>query len=45
MDASVSAKATANTFENDVRELVTAKYVRAAVASDAVAGVQEPAEG
>jgi glycolate oxidase FAD binding subunit len=40
MDASVSAKATANTFENDVREIVTAKYVRAAVASDAVAGVQ-----
>jgi len=40
MDASVSAKATANTFENDVREIVTAKYVRAAVASDAVAGAQ-----
>jgi glycolate oxidase FAD binding subunit len=40
MDTSVSAKATANTFETDVREIVTAKYVRAAVASDAVAGVQ-----
>jgi glycolate oxidase FAD binding subunit len=40
MDASVSAKATANTFENHVREIVTAKYVRAAVASDAVAEVQ-----
>lgn len=40
MDASVSAKATANTFEADVRGIVTAKYVRAAVASDAVAGVQ-----
>jgi glycolate oxidase FAD binding subunit len=40
MDASVSAKATANTFEADVREIVTAKHVRAAVASDAVAGVQ-----
>jgi len=40
MDASVSAKETASTFEADVREIVTAKYVRAAVASDAVAGVQ-----
>src|SRR6266436_5322146 len=40
MDASVSAKATASTFEADVREIVTAKYVRAAGASDAVAGVQ-----
>jgi glycolate oxidase FAD binding subunit len=40
MDASVSAKETASTFEADAREIVTAKYVRAAVASDAVAGVQ-----
>src|SRR6266404_5023742 len=40
MDASVSAKATASTFEADVREIVTAKYVRTAGASDAVAGVQ-----
>src|SRR4029077_10368006 len=40
MDASVSAKATANTFEADVREIVTAKYVRTAGANDAVAGVQ-----
>jgi len=40
MDASVSAKATASTFEADVREIVTAKYVRTAAASDAVAGVQ-----
>ena len=40
MDASVSAKTTANTFENDVREIVTAKYVRAGEANDAVAGVQ-----
>src|SRR6266849_2756821 len=40
MDASVSAKAIANTFEADVREIVTAKYVRAATANDAVAGVQ-----
>src|SRR5260370_36546393 len=40
MDASVSAKATASTFEADVREIVTAKYLRTAGASDAVAGVQ-----
>jgi glycolate oxidase FAD binding subunit len=40
MDASVSAKATANTFEADVREIVTAKYVRRAGANDVVAGVQ-----
>src|SRR6266481_1619417 len=40
MDASVSAKATASTFEADVREIVGAKYVRTAGASDAVAGVQ-----
>ena len=40
MDASVSAKATANTFEADAREIVTARYVRAAGESDAVAGVQ-----
>ena len=41
MDASVSPKTSLNsTFEADVREIVTAKYVRAAQASDAVAGVQ-----
>jgi glycolate oxidase FAD binding subunit len=40
MDASVSAKATTSTFEADVREVVTAKHVRTAGASDAVAGVQ-----
>jgi glycolate oxidase FAD binding subunit len=40
MDASVSSKATANTFEADVREIVTAKYVRTAGESDAVAGAQ-----
>jgi glycolate oxidase FAD binding subunit len=40
MDASVSAKATANTFETDVRAIVTAKYVRTAGANDIVAGVQ-----
>jgi glycolate oxidase FAD binding subunit len=40
MDASVSAKGTANTFEADVHGIVTAKYVRTAGASDAVAGVQ-----
>src|SRR6266446_5243667 len=40
MDASVSVKATASTFEADVREIVTAKYLRAATANDAVAGVQ-----
>jgi len=40
MDASVSAKTTANTFETDARAIVTAKYVRAAAANDVVAGVQ-----
>src|ERR1700746_3081087 len=40
MDASVSSKAPANTFEADVREIVTAKYVRTAGESDAVAGAQ-----
>ena len=41
MDASVSSKANPkSTFEGDVREIVTAKYVRAAEASDAVAGAQ-----
>src|SRR5467141_1716123 len=40
MDASVSAKATASTFDADVREIVAAEYVRTAGASDAVAGVQ-----
>src|SRR6266852_3947931 len=40
MDASVSGKATANTFEADVRGIVTAKYVRAAGSSDVLAGVQ-----
>jgi len=41
MDASVSSKANSkSTFEADLREIVTAKYVRAANASDAVAGVQ-----
>jgi len=40
MDSSVSSKATANTFEADVREIVTAKYVRTAGESDAVAGAQ-----
>jgi glycolate oxidase FAD binding subunit len=49
MDASVSSKANPkSTFEADVREIVTAKYVRAAEAGDAVAGadpnlVVEPA--
>jgi glycolate dehydrogenase FAD-binding subunit len=41
MDASVSPKASlSSTFETDVREIVTAKYVRAANAGDGVAGVQ-----
>src|SRR5258706_1844761 len=41
MDASVSPKRTlSSTFEADVREIVTAKYVRAAQVSDAVAGAQ-----
>jgi glycolate oxidase FAD binding subunit len=40
MDATVSSKATANTFEADVREIVAAKYVRTAAESDAVAGAQ-----
>jgi glycolate oxidase FAD binding subunit len=40
MDASVSAKANlSSTFEADVREIVTAKYVRTTAASDAVCGV------
>src|SRR6267378_3106134 len=40
MDASVSSKANPkSTFEANVREIVTAKYVRAAEASDAVAGI------
>src|SRR5260370_19044600 len=40
MEGSVSSKATANTFQADVREIVTAKYVRTAGESDAVAGAQ-----
>jgi glycolate oxidase FAD binding subunit len=41
MDARVSPKANpSSTFEADVREIVTAKYVRPAGASDAVAGMQ-----
>src|SRR6266404_3742447 len=41
MDASVSSKANPkSTFEANVREIVTARYVRAAEASDAVAGAQ-----
>jgi len=41
MDASVSPKASlSRTFEADVREIVTAKYVRTADANDAVAGMQ-----
>jgi glycolate oxidase FAD binding subunit len=40
MDASVSSKAIATSFEADVREIVTAKYVRTAGPTDAVAGVQ-----
>src|SRR6266849_778430 len=40
MDARVSSKATANTFEADVREIVTAKYARTAAASDSVTGAQ-----
>ena len=41
MDASVSPKASlSSTFEADVREIVTAKHVRTASASDAVAGVR-----
>ena len=41
MDAGVSSKASlSNRFENDVREIVSARYVRAADAGDAVAGVQ-----
>jgi glycolate oxidase FAD binding subunit len=38
MDASVSAKSNASTFETDVRGIVTAKHVRTAAASDAVTG-------
>ena len=41
MDATVSSKSKPkSTFEADVREIVTAKYVGAAEASDAVAGAQ-----
>src|SRR5260221_10783987 len=40
MDASVSAKSNASTFETDVRGSVTAKHVRTAVARDAVAGAR-----
>src|SRR5258707_12088304 len=40
MDASVSAKPNASTFETDVRGIVTAKYVRTAGAIDAVAGAR-----
>jgi glycolate oxidase FAD binding subunit len=41
MDASVSPKTTlSSTFEAEVREIMTAKYVRAAGASDAVAAAQ-----
>jgi glycolate dehydrogenase FAD-binding subunit len=41
MDASVSPKANlTSTFEGDVREIITAKYVRAADAKAAVGGVQ-----
>jgi glycolate oxidase FAD binding subunit len=41
MDASVSPKASlSGTFEADVREIVTAKHVRTAGASDAVAGAR-----
>jgi glycolate oxidase FAD binding subunit len=40
MDASVSSKAAASTFEVDVREIVTAEHVRTAGTNDAVAGVQ-----
>jgi glycolate oxidase FAD binding subunit len=41
MDAGVSSKASLkSTFEADVREIVTAKHVRTAAASDAVAGVR-----
>ena len=41
MDASVSPKTSlSSTFESDVRKVVPAEHVRAAAASDAVAGVQ-----
>src|SRR3981081_2377455 len=41
MDASISPKATlSSTFEADVRKIVSAKHVRTAGASDAVAGVR-----
>src|SRR5712664_4498552 len=41
MDASVSSKANPkSTFEANVREIVTAKYVRAAEPSDAVGGAR-----
>jgi glycolate oxidase FAD binding subunit len=40
MDASVSPKALSGTLEADVREIVGAKYLRPALATDAVCGVQ-----
>ena len=40
MDASVSAKTIPGTLEADLREIVGAQYMRPAVASDAVCGVQ-----
>src|SRR6266403_5260742 len=41
MDAGVSSQVSLkSTFEADVRQIVTAKYVRRAVANDTVAGVQ-----
>src|SRR5882762_2390513 len=41
MDAGVSSQVSLkSTFEADVRQIVTAKHVRRAVANDAVAGVQ-----
>lgn len=40
MDASAASKINPSTFESDVREIVSAEYVRTAVASDAVCGVQ-----
>jgi len=41
MDASVSSKANPkSTFEANVREIVTARYVRAAEPSDAVGGAR-----
>jgi glycolate oxidase FAD binding subunit len=40
MDASVSPRVLPSTLEADVREIVGAKYVRAALAADVVCGVQ-----